>query len=93
MVAWLGILVFSEDGKIKSIKFNDYVSFVQGVKAANNELFKAFYKRRTNGTELLKLVDYILPSSLNSKTPPHLPLFHLFFDAMPSAILFRHSDA
>ena len=25
------------------IKFNDYVSFVRGVKAANNELFKAFY--------------------------------------------------
>jgi len=33
----------SEDGKIKFIEFNDYISFVRGVKAANNELFKAFY--------------------------------------------------
>ena len=33
----------SEDDKIKSIKFNDYISFVGGVKAANNELFKVFY--------------------------------------------------
>jgi len=34
--------VISEDGEIKSIKFNDYVSFIRGAKATNNELFKAF---------------------------------------------------
>ena len=40
----LGVALFvSEDDKIKSIGFNDYVSFARGVKAANNELFKAFY--------------------------------------------------
>ena len=32
----------SEDGEIKSIKFNDYVSFMQGAKSANSELFKDF---------------------------------------------------
>ena len=29
----------SEDGEIKYIKFDDYVSFMLGAKAANNELF------------------------------------------------------
>ena len=55
----------SEDDKIRSIKFNDYVAFVRGVKAANNELFKAFLQRSTNGIEWLKWVDVILSSSLN----------------------------
>ena len=32
----------SEDGKIKSIKFNDYVSFGRGTKSANDESFKDF---------------------------------------------------
>ena len=35
-------ILLSEDGKIKSIKFNYYVSFMQGAKSANNELFKDF---------------------------------------------------
>ena len=30
----------SEDGEIKYIKFDDYVSFMLGAKAENNELFK-----------------------------------------------------
>ena len=32
----------SEDGEIKYIKFDDYVSFMLGAKAENNELFKTF---------------------------------------------------
>ena len=37
-----GLFQFSEDGEIKYIKFDDYVSFMLGAKAANNELLKAF---------------------------------------------------
>jgi hypothetical protein len=32
----------SEDGEIKSIKFNDYISFVLSAESANDESFKDF---------------------------------------------------
>lgn len=32
--------MLSEDGKIKFIWFNEYISFLQGAKSANNALFK-----------------------------------------------------
>ncbi len=34
--------LLSEDGEIKYIKFDDYVSFMLGAKVENNELFKTF---------------------------------------------------
>ena len=44
---WRGDIIWwyfplSEDGEIKYIKFDDYVSFMLGAKAENNELFKTF---------------------------------------------------